>query len=75
MPSRKMGGDDAEVLKKLIQSVLDSNSGDSDFSNDELEYDVSISDIDTDSSEENHENVDAHGLSKRVRITTQKKIE
>jgi hypothetical protein len=72
MASRKARGDDAQVLKKLVQSVLDGNSDHSDYSNDEWESSVSISDSDTDSSEENHENVDVPGPSKRVRTTTER---
>jgi hypothetical protein len=48
-------GVDEEVLRKLLQSVLDGNSDDSEFSNDESESDVSISESNTDSSDDSSE--------------------
>jgi hypothetical protein len=70
-------GDNAEGLRKLINSVLDSDN-DSDFSDNETESEEgssdSVSESSADSSKESDDNNDAApGPSKHLRVTTQKK--
>jgi hypothetical protein len=64
-------------LRNRVESVLDRDNECSDFSEDEIESEVSSTGNNDESSEKDSDekNIDAQGPSKRVRTTTQKKTE
>jgi hypothetical protein len=77
MAAKRCHSDNAECLRKLINSVLDSDN-DIDFSDNESESEESssdsVSESSADSSEESDDNNDeAPGSSKRLCTTMQKK--
>ncbi|PSN54069.1 hypothetical protein C0J52_03107 [Blattella germanica] len=78
MAAKRCSGDNKVGLRKMLESVLDSDCEFSEFSDDEIESEECVSSSDSSSSvsssdESDNKNDDATSPSKRARTTTQKR--